>query len=116
MSDIESIVADAAGADDDLLARELDETARSTPGVREVYSARPVVARAVERLRGTDGALSLVRLGVDGGREVTVSIGVRCSADSGAVAAAVADRIRTRLGGLDGDTVRVRVSRLVADA
>ncbi|WP_298873822.1 hypothetical protein [uncultured Microbacterium sp.] len=97
------------------LAPRIDLAVTAVEGVRECYSARPVVARAFEHVADVEGSLSAVD-DVPGARAITVCIGVSAHDDSAAVAAAVAAAAR---GAGDDDetaTVRVRVARLVAPA
>ncbi|WZH35229.1 MAG: hypothetical protein PIR02_10605 [Microbacterium enclense] len=95
------------------LAPRIDLAVTATEGVREMYSARPVVARAFERVADVEGSLAAVDE-VDGAHAITVCIGVSTQDDSVAVASAVAAAVR----GTDEETVpatvRVRVARLVA--
>jgi len=97
------------------LAPRIDLAVTAVEGVRETYSARPVTARAFERVTDVAGSLASVD-DAAAGRAITVCIGVSTQDDSAAVAAAVADAVR---GTGDDDrptTVRVRVARLVAPA
>lgn len=94
------------------LATRIDLAVTAVEGVRESYSARPVVARAYERATDVEGSLSAVDEGGDE-RAITVCIGVSGDDDGGAVAAAVAAAVRGA-GAAPADTVRVRVARLVA--
>ena len=95
------------------LAPRIDLAVTAVAGVRECYSARPVVARAYERLADVEGALAAVdvRAGV---RDITVCIGVSPDDDSAAVASAVAEAVRRVGADAPTDTVKVRVARLVA--
>lgn len=94
------------------LAPRIDLAVTAVEGVREVYSARPVVSRAFEHVTEVDGSLAAV--GEAGGaREITVCIGVSRQDDAATVATAVAAAAR---GASDDDMpshVRVRVARLV---
>ncbi|PTT16056.1 hypothetical protein DBR36_13735 [Microbacterium sp. HMWF026] len=97
------------------LAPRIDLAVTAVEGVREVYSARPVVARAFEHVTDADGSLTAVDE-TAGARAITVCIGVSRDDDAAAVAAAVAAAAR---GAGDDETpasVRVRVSRLVVPA
>ncbi|WP_295823841.1 hypothetical protein [uncultured Microbacterium sp.] len=95
------------------LAPRIDLAVTAVDGVRECYSARPVVARAVEHLADVEGSLSEVAEAA-GARAITVCIGVSRDDDAAVVAAAVATAARG--AGEDGtpSSVRVRVARLVA--
>jgi len=95
------------------LAPRIDLAVTAVAGVRESYSARPVVARAYERLAEVEGSLAAVdeKAGV---RDVTVCIGVSRDEDSAAVASAVAEAVRQAGADAATGTVRVRVARLVA--
>lgn len=95
------------------IAPRIDLAVTAVAGVRESYSARPVVARAYERMAEVEGSLSAVDE-KDGARTVTVCIGVSSDDDSAAVASAVADAVRQAGADAPADTVRVRVARLVA--
>lgn len=97
------------------LAPRIDLAVTATEGVREMYSARPLVARAVERAVDTEGSLAAVD-DVDGARSITVCIGVSTQDDSVAVASAVAAAVRGTDEAATAATVRVRVGRLVAPA
>ncbi len=94
------------------LAPRIDLAVTAVEGVRESYSARPVVARAYERATDVEGSLSAVDENGDA-RAITVCIGVSGDDDGGAVASAVAAAVRGA-GAAPSDTVRVRVARLVA--
>ena len=97
------------------LAPRIDLAVTAVEGVRECYSARPVVARAFEHVADVEGSLSAVD-DVPGARAIAVCIGVSAEDDSVAVAKAVAAAARG--AGTDDEpaTVRVRVARLVAPA
>jgi hypothetical protein len=95
------------------LAPRIDLAVTGVAGVRESYSARPVVARAYERIAEVEGSLAAVE-GKAGGRAVTVCIGVSVDDDSAVVASAVAEAVRRAGADAANDTVRVRVARLVA--
>ncbi|MFF7684075.1 hypothetical protein ACFZA2_15095 [Microbacterium sp. NPDC007973] len=97
------------------LAPRIDLAVTAVEGVRECYSARPVVARAFEHVADVEGSLSAVD-DVPGARAITVCIGVSIQDDSAAVAAAVAAAARGAGGDDEPATVRVRVARLVAPA
>ncbi|MEV8239799.1 hypothetical protein AB0O90_06165 [Microbacterium testaceum] len=97
------------------LAPRIDLAVTATEGVRETYSARPLVARAVERAVDAEGSLAAVEE-VDGARSITVCIGVSDQDDTVAVASAVAAAVRGTDDEAAGATVRVRVGRLVAPA
>ncbi|MDZ5144288.1 hypothetical protein [Microbacterium testaceum] len=95
------------------LAPRIDLAVTAVEGVRECYSARPVVARAVEHLTDVEGSLADVD-DAAGARAVTVCIGVSSEDDAAVVAAAVATAAR---GAGEDDipsSVRVRVARLIA--
>lgn len=95
------------------LAPRIDLAVTAVAGVRESYSARPVVARAYERMAEVEGSLAAVDE-TTGARAVTVCIGVSTDDDSAAVASAVAEAVRQAGANAPADTVRVRVARLVA--
>lgn len=95
------------------LAPRIDLAVTATEGVREMYSARPVVARAFEHVTDAEGSLAAVDE-VDGARTVTVCIGVSTQDDTVAVASAVATAVRGTDETAVPATVRVRVARLVA--
>jgi len=97
------------------LAPRIDLAVTAVDGVRECYSARPVVARAVEHIADVEGSLAAVDDHAEG-RAVTVCIGVSAEGDAAKVASAVAAAARG--AGEDDDPVRVkvRVARLVAPA
>lgn len=95
------------------LAPRIDLAVTAVTGVRECYSARPVVARAYERMAEVEGSLAAVEE-KPGERAVTVCIGVSVDEDSAVVASAVADAVRRAGADAESDTVRVRVARLVA--
>lgn len=97
------------------LAPRIDLAVTAVEGVRECYSARPVVARAVERLADVDGSLAEVEEAA-GARAITVCIGVSSNDDAAVVAAAVATAARGAGGDEVASSVRVRVARLVAPA
>ena len=112
----QALVSDRAGADATAaLAPRIDGAVQAVGGVRESYSARPLVARAVEHLADVNGSLAAVSE-TRGVRDITVCVGVSTLDDSAAVARAVASAVRA----VDDDgtptTVRVRVARLVAAA
>ncbi|MDT0117299.1 hypothetical protein Q9R20_09880 [Microbacterium sp. PRF11] len=97
------------------LAPRIDLAVTAVEGVRESYSARPVVARAFERVADVEGSLAAVE-DVAGARAITVCIGVSDLDDAAEVAGAVAEAAR---GAGDDDvpaSVRVRVARLIAPA
>lgn len=97
------------------LAPRVDLAVTAVEGVREVYSARPVVARAFEHVTEVEGSLAAVEE-AGGARTITVCIGVSRVDDAATVASAVAAAAR-RAGGDDTPSrVRVRVSRLVVPA
>ncbi|MFS0794797.1 hypothetical protein [Microbacterium sp. 1P10AE] len=95
------------------LAPRIDLAVTAVAGVRESYSARPVVARAYERMAEVEGSLAAVEEKA-GERAVTVCIGVSVDEDSAVVASAVAEAVRRAGADAANDTVRVRVARLVA--
>lgn len=95
------------------LAPRIDLAVTATEGVREMYSARPVVARAFEHVTDVEGSLAAVDE-VDGARTVTVCIGVSTQDDTVAVASAVATAVRGTDETAVPAAVRVRVARLVA--
>ncbi|MCC4250016.1 MULTISPECIES: hypothetical protein [Microbacterium] len=95
------------------LAPRIDLAVTAVAGVRESYSARPVVARAYERMAEVEGSLAAVD-DKAGARSITVCIGVSAQDDSAAVASAVAAAVRSAGADRPSDTVRVRVARLVA--
>ncbi|CAH0182788.1 hypothetical protein [Microbacterium sp. Bi128] len=94
------------------LAPRIDLAVTAVVGVRETYSARPIVARAYERVADVEGSLAAVDE-TAGARAITVCIGVSRGDDGAAVASAVAEAVRGA-GAAPSDTVRVRVARLVA--
>lgn len=94
------------------LAPRIDLAVTAVAGVRESYSARPIVARAYERVAEVEGSLAEVDEHADA-RAVTVCIGVSADDDSAAVASAVAEAVRRAGVDAPADTVRVRVARLV---
>lgn len=94
------------------LAPRIDLAVTAVEGVRESYSARPVVARAYERVADVEGSLAAVDEAGDA-RSITVCIGVSGDDDGATVASAVAAAVRGA-GAAPSDTVRVRVARLVA--
>lgn len=94
------------------LAPRVDLAVTAVEGVREVYSARPVVARAVERVAEVEGSLAAVEQ-AGGARTITVCIGVGRTDDAAAVATAVAAAARGAGGDDAPSRVRVRVARLV---
>lgn len=97
------------------LAPRIDLAVTAVDGVRESYSARPVVARAVEHIADVEGSLAAVdEIGQT--RAITVCIGVSSDVDSAVVATAVAAAARGAGGDDVAATVRVRVARLVAPA
>lgn len=95
------------------LAPRIDLAVTGVAGVRECYSARPVVARAYERMAEVEGSLTAIDE-TAGERAVTVCIGVSADDDSAVVASAVAAAVRGAGADAATDTVRVRVARLVA--
>lgn len=104
----------------DEIARSVDRAARAVDGVEDVYSARPLVARAARRLvDDTDEPLALVRRHRDV-LEVTVSVAVAADRVSAAgVAAAVGEAVHAVVDSANGSAgaaprVRVRVSRVLA--
>jgi len=97
------------------LAPRVDLAVTATEGVREMYSARPVIARALEHVADVEGSLAAVD-DTDGARAITVCIGVSTQDDSVAVASAVAAAVRGTDEAAQPATVRVRVARLVAPA
>ncbi len=97
------------------LAPRLDLAVTATEGVREMYSARPVVARALEHVADVEGSLAAVD-DAGGARSITVCIGVSRQDDTVAVASAVAAAVRGTDETAVPATVRVRVARLVAPA
>ncbi|MDQ1135925.1 hypothetical protein QE410_000724 [Microbacterium sp. SORGH_AS 1204] len=97
------------------LAPRVDLAVTAVEGVREVYSARPVVARAFERVTEVEGSLAAVDE-AGGARAITVCIGVSRRDDAAAVAGAVAAAARGAGGDDTPSRVRVRVARLVVPA
>ncbi|MCJ1707680.1 hypothetical protein [Microbacterium sp. VKM Ac-2923] len=97
------------------LAPRIDLAVTAVEGVRESYSARPVVARAIEHVAEVEGSLASVEEAA-GARAITVCIGVSQDEDAATVASAVAAAARG--AGDDGmpSSVRVRVARLVVPA
>lgn len=95
------------------LAPRIDLAVTAVEGVRESYSARPVVARAFEHMADVEGSLAAVD-DVEGARAITVCIGVSSEVDGALVATAVAAAARGAGGDDIPSTVRVRVARLVA--
>ncbi|MDQ1124621.1 hypothetical protein [Microbacterium trichothecenolyticum] len=97
------------------VAPRIDLAVTAVDGVRECYSARPVVARAYERVADVEGSLAAVEQS-DGARAITVCIGVSAVDDAAVVASAAATAARGAGGDDVPATVRVRVARLVAPA
>lgn len=97
------------------LAPRIDLAVTAVQGVRECYSARPVVARAYEHVTDVEGSLAAVDE-AGGARAITVCIGVSLDDDAAEVAASVAAAARAAGGDDAPSSVRVRVSRLVAPA
>lgn len=104
----------------DEIARAVDSAVRGVDGVEDVYSARPLVARAARRLVDDgDEPLALVRRQRET-LEVTVSVAI--AADriaAAAVATAVGEAVHAVVGTFGGSAgvaphVRVRVSRVLA--
>lgn len=95
------------------LAPRIDLAVTAVDGVRECYSARPVVARAFEHVTDVEGSLAGVEEAA-GARAITVCIGVSSDDDAAVVAAAVATAARGAGGDETPSSVRVRVARLVA--
>ncbi|MFJ4160949.1 hypothetical protein [Microbacterium testaceum] len=95
------------------LAPRIDLAVTAVEGVRECYSARPVVARAIERVADVEGSLAEVEE-AGGVRAITVCIGVSSDDDAALVAAAVARAARGAGDDEVPSSVRVRVARLVA--
>lgn len=95
------------------LAPRIDLAVTAVEGVRECYSARPVVARAIEHVADVEGSLAEVEE-ADGARAITVCIGVSADDDAALVAAAVATAARGAGDDEVPSSVRVRVARLVA--
>lgn len=95
--------------DADDLARRIDVLLRADERVAQLYSARPLLSRAVRAAAGADVPLALVQVGES--TTITVSVGV--SKEAGArVAAQLAESIRALPGAEEAD-VRVRVSRIL---
>ncbi len=97
------------------LAPRIDLAVTAVEGVREVYSARPVVARAYEHVTEAEGSLAAVEQAA-GARAITVCIGVARTDDAAAIATAVAAAARGAGGDDTPSRVRVRVARLVVPA
>jgi len=95
------------------LAPRIDLAVTAVEGVRECYSARPVVARAFEHVTDAEGSLAAVDE-TSGSRAITVCIGVSPDEDAALVAATVATAVRGAGGDDVPSSVRVRVARLVA--
>lgn len=95
------------------LAPRIDLAVTAVEGVRECYSARPVVARAIEHVADVEGSLAEVDE-AGGARAITVCIGVSSDDDAAVVAAAVATAARGAGDDEVPSSVRVRVARLVA--
>ncbi len=95
------------------LAPRIDLAVTAVEGVRECYSARPVVARAIEHVADVEGSLAEVEE-AGGARAITVCIGVSSDDDAAVVAAAVATAARGAGDDEVPSSVRVRVARLVA--
>lgn len=94
------------------LAPRIDLAVTAVEGVRESYSARPVVARAIEHVAEVEGSLASVEEAA-GARAITVCIGVSQDDDAATVASAVAAAARGAGGDGVPSSVRVRVARLV---
>lgn len=104
----------------DEIARAVDRAVRGVDGVEDVYSARPLVARAARRLVDDgDEPLALVRRQRDA-LEVTVSVALAADPVGAAeVAARVGETVHGVVESLDAvgvvaPRVRVRVSRVLA--
>ncbi len=104
----------------DEIARAVDRAVRGVDGVEDVYSARPLVARAARRIVDDgDEPLALVRRQRDA-LEVTVSVAVAGDpVGAAAVAARVGEIAHDVVESLDASgavapRVRVRVSRVLA--
>ncbi|MDQ1084975.1 MULTISPECIES: hypothetical protein [Microbacterium] len=97
------------------LAPRVDLAVTAVEGVREVYSARPVVARAFEHVTEVEGSLAAVD-DAGGARTITVCVGVSRQDDAAEVATAVAAAARGAGGDDTPSHVRVRVARLVVPA
>lgn len=103
----------------DEIAYAVDAAARGVVGVEDVYSARPLLARAARRLIEDEEPLALVQRRGDA-LEITVSVAVAAdSAAASAVATAVAEAVHAVVDPLDASDspharVRVRVSRVLA--
>ena len=95
------------------LAPRIDLAVTAVDGVRECYSARPVLARAVEHVTDVEGSLAEVEES-GGTRAITVCIGVSSDDDAAVVAAAVATAARGAGEDETPSSIRVRVARLVA--
>jgi hypothetical protein len=98
----------------DAVARRIDDAVRGVPGVVDVYSARPLVARAVRRLVDDDAPLALVQE-KSGEMQVTVSVALE-AARTRAGASEVTDAVvaAVRVAASDGQAaVKVRVSRVL---
>lgn len=97
------------------LAPRIDLAVTAVEGVRETYSARPVVARAFEHVAEVEGSLASVEEAA-GARAITVCIGVSQTDDAATVATAVAAAARGAGADDVPSRVRVRVARLVVPA
>lgn len=103
----------------DEIARAVDRAVRGVDGVKDVYSARPLVARAARRLvDDSDEPLAFVRRHKDA-LEVTVSVAVEADRTVAAsVAATVGEAVHAVVDPVDASApvpprVRVRVSRVL---
>ena len=95
---------------DDLAVR-LELAIREVPGVSAVYTAAPLVTRALRGLGNADDRPSLVHVEAgEGAVEVTTVIGVDPEASAPTVADAVAAAVRAIAG--ESARVTVRVGRV----
>ncbi|CDJ99686.1 putative Lignostilbene-alpha,beta-dioxygenase [Microbacterium sp. C448] len=103
----------------DEIAYAVDSAARGVAGLEDVYSARPLLARAARRLIEDDEPLALVQRQ---GESLEITVSVAVAADgvaASAVATAVAEAVHAVVDPLAASgspqaRVRVRVSRVLA--
>ena len=107
-------------AQPEVVAQAVDDVVRTVAGVEDLYSARPLLARAARRLVAEDEPLTLVQ-SRGGVLEVTVSIAVAVDGDAAAdIAAAAAEAAHNAVAGAflpeaADARVRVRVSRVITN-
>ena len=96
-----------------LLAAQLDDIARSVPGVSALYSTRPAIVTSLRQVAAGPEATSLVDVrSTDEGVSIVASIGVTSEIQGPRTAAAVSAALLDALpDGLHG-AVHVRISRV----